>query len=181
MMGIMPTHVVEQFCSTLRAVLFVWLAEGMIVGTNPAGAIDNAPDGRGYSATEQLQRFREDAEEGSALAQYVLGVMHQLGEAVPQDHIEAAKWLHRAADQGLALAQFVLGGMYVNGHGVPEDVVRAHMWLDLSAAHAARIAGARKLTRDAQEMRAALAGKMTAAEIEEAQKLAREWKPKPER
>jgi hypothetical protein len=25
-------------------------------GTDPAGAIDNAPDGRGYTATEHLQR-----------------------------------------------------------------------------------------------------------------------------
>ena len=92
-----------------------------------------------------------------------------------------ASKLHRAADQGLAIAHFVLGGMYARGQGVPEDVVRAHMWLDLSAAHVARIAGAQKLARDVQEMRDALARKMTATQIEEAQKLAREWKPKPER
>jgi hypothetical protein len=93
--------------------------------------------------------------------------MYQLGEAVPRDHTEAAKWLHRAADQGLALAQFVLGGMYVNGQGVPEDVVRAHMRLDLSAARTARITGAQKLARDAGEMRDALARKMT-AQVEDA-------------
>jgi TPR repeat protein len=107
--------------------------------------------------------------------------MYQLGEAVPQDYTEAAKWLHRAADQGLAVAQFALGGMYANGQGMPEDVVRAHMWLDLSAGHAARIAGAQKLARDAQEMRDALARKMTATQIEEAEKLARDWKSRPER
>jgi uncharacterized protein len=176
----MPKHLRTQ-CSTFRAVLFASLAGAMSAGTTPAGAIDNAPDGRGSTATEHLQRFREDADGGSALAQYLLGVMYQLGEAVPQDHTEAAKWLNRAADQGLAVAQFVLGGMYANGQGVPKDVVRAHMWLELSAAHAARIAGAQKLARDAQEMRDALARKMIAAQIEEAEKLAREWKSRPEK
>jgi TPR repeat protein len=177
----MPKHLWTQFCSTFRAVLFASLAGAISAGTNPAGAIDNTPDGRGSTATKHLQRFREDAEGGSALAQYLLGVMYQLGEAVPQDHTEAAKWLHRAADQGLAVAQFALGAMYENGQGVPEDVVRAHMWLNLSAAHAARIAGAQKLARDALEMRDALAQKMTAAQIEEAEKLAREWKSRPEK
>jgi TPR repeat protein len=64
-------------------------------------------------------------------AQYVLGALYQLGEAVPQDHGEAVKWFSHAADQGLTVAQFALGRMYAFGHGVPEDIVRAHMWLDL--------------------------------------------------
>jgi TPR repeat protein len=87
----------------------------------------------------------------------------------------------RAADQGLPLAQFVLGGMYVLGQGVPEDAVRAYVWLSLSATQAAQISGATRLTRDAQEMRDALARTMTPAQIDEAQKLAREWKPNPVR
>ena len=107
--------------------------------------------------------------------------MFQLGEIVPQDYAEAAKWVYRAADQGLAVAQFVLGEMYASGQGVPEDIVRAHMWLNLSEAQAAQIEGGQKLARDAQEMRDALAGAMTPAQIAEAQQLAREWKPKPER
>jgi hypothetical protein len=67
------------------------------------------------------------------------------------------------------------------GQGVPEDIVRAHMWFNLSAARAAKIAGAEGLTRDAQEMRDALARKMTPAQIEEAEYLARDWRSKPER
>jgi uncharacterized protein len=100
---------------------------------------------------------------------------------VAQDDAEAAKWISRAADQGLPLAQFVLGGMYVLGQGVPEDAVRAYVWLSLSATQAAQISGATRLTRDAQEMRDALARTMTPAQIDEAQKLAREWKPNPVR
>jgi len=33
-------------------------AEVIFAGTDIAGAIDNAPDGRGYTATEHLQQFR---------------------------------------------------------------------------------------------------------------------------
>jgi uncharacterized protein len=110
-----------------------------------------------------------------------MGTMYQLGEIVPQDYAEAAKWIGRAADQGLALAQFALGGMYVLGKGVPEDAVRAHMWFSLAAAQAVQIIGANKLMSDANEMRDALAQTMSLAQIEEAQKLAREWKPNPER
>jgi TPR repeat protein len=146
---------------------------------SPTG--DGSNDKTRSSGIVHLPRLYQDADQGSPLAQYLLGTLYQVGEVIPRDDAEAVKWLCRAADQGLAVAQFVLGGMYVNGQGVPEDVVRAHMWLDLSAARAARITGAQKLARDAREMRDALTRKMTPAQVEDAQKLAREWNPKPER
>ena len=51
--------------------------------------------------------------------------------------------------------------------------------ISLSATHAAQIPGARKLTREAQELRDEVAQKMTPEQILE--QLAREWKPKRER
>jgi TPR repeat protein len=72
---------------------------------------------------QQLQRLREDADEGSAFAQFVLGAMYHLGEVVPQDYTESAKWISRAADQGFVIAQFAFGEMYALGQGVPEDAV----------------------------------------------------------
>jgi len=151
-----------------------------------AGPVENSDSSHGrsvYSAADLLQRLNQDADQGSPLAQYVLGVMYQLGEAVPQDNTEAVKWLRRAADQGLAVAQFALGEMYALGRGVPEDPVSAHMWFDLSETHAIHIAGAQaeKLARDAQEIRDALERKMSPAQIAKAHELAKEWKPKPER
>jgi hypothetical protein len=92
-----------------------------------------------------------------------------------------SKWISRAADQGFVVAQFALGEMYALGQGVPEDAVLAHKWFNLSGAQAARITGANKLTHRAAEMRDALARTMSPAQIEEAQKLAREWKPNSER
>jgi TPR repeat protein len=168
----------------LRAAVASLLLVATLAGTVVAEPIDDVdgPHGSaGYSATGHLPRLHQDADQGSPLAQYVLGALYQLGEVVPQDHGEAVKWLRRAADQGLAVAQFVLGEVYAFGQGVPEDMVRAYMWLDLAGAQAAQIAGAQKLARDAQELRDTLARKMTPTQIAEARHLAQEWKPKPER
>ena len=40
---------------------------------------------------------RKAAEQGEALAQFALGVMYDFGQGVPQDYIEAHKWLNLAA------------------------------------------------------------------------------------
>ena len=85
---------------------------------------------------------------------------------------EAIKWFRKAADQGDADAQLLLGSLYLTGNGVPQDYVIAHMWLNLAAAHG---------KEEAAEGRDHAEKLMTPAQIAEAQKLAREWKPKPER
>ena len=59
--------------------------------------------------------------------------------------------------------------MYGAGRGAPQDYVEAHKWLNLSAAQG---------DKKAAEMRDFLTKKMTTAQIAEAQRLAREWKPK---
>ena len=65
--------------------------------------------------------------------------------------------------------------MYATGHGVPQDFVEAHKWSNLATTRAAD-----KETRErAAQQRDLLAGSMTAGEVTEAQKLAREWKPAP--
>lgn len=55
--------------------------------------------------------------------------------------------------------------MYGKGQGVAQDYVRAHMWFNLAAAHGGK---------NAVSNREAVAAKMTAPQITEAQKLARE-------
>ncbi len=75
----------------------------------------------------------------------------------------------KAADQGIAEAQVNLGTMYNDGYGVPQDYVQAHMWYNLAAARGLKIG---------RKNRDLLAEKMTPAQIVEARRLAREWKPK---
>jgi TPR repeat protein len=98
------------------------------------------------------------------------------GWGVPQDYAEAVKWYRKAADQGLPPAQSNLAGMYYFGRGVPQDYVRAHLWFNLAAAG---YTASETDRRDfAVKSRDELAKKMTSEQIAEAQKLAREWKPK---
>ncbi len=67
-----------------------------------------------------------------------------------------------------------LGLMYAKGQGVPQDYVEAHKWSDLAASR--HRPG--KKRDDSVHDRNFLAKRMTPAQIAEAQRLAREWKPK---
>jgi len=82
------------------------------------------------------------------------------------------KWYRLAAEQGLARAQHKLGTMYSRGPAV--HYVSSYMWLNLAASGMPP-----GENRDvAVEQRDAIAAKMTPAQIAEAQRLAREWRPK---
>ena len=64
--------------------------------------------------------------------------------------------------------------MYYNGQGVPQDYAQAHMWFDLAAS---RFPPGEKRDR-AVRNRDSVVKWLTPAQLSEAQKLAREWKPK---
>ena len=123
---------------------------------------------------EAVKWFRRAADQNEAVAQFYLGVMFDEGKGVPQDYAEAAKWYRLAAEQGDAQAQYNLGLSYARGEGTVPDNVSAHMWFNLAAASfpATDTRGRTAATRS----RDAVAGKMSAEQIAEAQKLAREWK-----
>lgn len=72
-----------------------------------------------------------------------------------------------AAAQGDVAAYFDLGVAFSTGsHGADCDLIEAHKWFNLAA-----VAG----HREAQMCRADIADEMTAREIAEAQRRAREW------
>ena len=128
---------------------------------------------RGDYATA-IRELRPLAERGLAEAQLKLGIMYNKGQGVPQDYAEAVGWWRKAAEQENAKAQYNLGLTYDNGQGVPQDYVQAHMWYNLAASK--HPPGE---YRDlAVKYRDIVAERMTPAQISEAQKLAREWKPK---
>jgi TPR repeat protein len=70
------------------------------------------------------------------------------------------------------MPQFLLAKLYASGRGVPKNIVVSQMWLTLSAAQG---------NEHAMKARDLLEERMNSAQIAEAQKLVREWKPKPER
>ena len=85
------------------------------------------------------------------------------------DYAEALAVFRPLAEKGTASAQAGLGIMYWGGDGVPQDDVQAHLWLNLAAAQGDFLA---------EYFRDKVAESMTPAQIAEAQRLAREWKPK---
>jgi len=72
-----------------------------------------------------LRLFKNESQQGSAPAQYNIGLMYAEGQGVPQDYVEAVKWFQLAAKQELADAQYHLGLMYYKGQGVPQDYAEA--------------------------------------------------------
>ncbi|MCW5750373.1 MAG: SEL1-like repeat protein [Alphaproteobacteria bacterium] len=65
-------------------------------------------------------------------------------------------------------AEFVALGLdYSTGRGVPVDLVEAHKWLNLAAMDG---------NEEARRLRAEIARDMTAEEIADAQRRAREWR-----
>ncbi|THJ23047.1 MAG: sel1 repeat family protein [Nitrospira sp. CG24E] len=155
--------------------------------------------------TRAAQLLRPFAEQGDALAQYNLGVLYRKGRGVPQDDVQARQWYEKAAVQGQAKAQFNLGTLYFNGEGVAKDYQQALRWFRLAADQGEAVAqtkiaimyddgqgvphdivqtykwyslAATNGDKPAAELRDATAKEMTPAQIAEAQKLVREWKPK---
>jgi len=101
--------------------------------------------------------------------------MYELGVGTSADSAEAAKWFHQAAKQGDADAQNNLGDMYRSGEGVPQNSVQAYMWFTLAAT---RFSASETEKRDkAIKGREEIAAKLTAEQIAEAERLAREWRP----
>ena len=130
-----------------------------------------------YAAAYRL--IKPMAEKGLPEAQFNLGLMYNNGQGVPQDYAEAVTWYRKAAEQGNAKGQYSLGMMFYRGRGVPKDYVLAHMWLNLATS---RYPALEKAKREwAEIFRDIAASKMTHAQLAEAQKLAREWKPKQEK
>lgn len=141
---------------------------GVMYSSGEEGVLQEEDD------TEAVKWYRKAAEQGFAVAQLYLGFMYEQGLGVPRDDSEAAEWYRKAAEQGDADAQFDLGFMYDEGRGVRQDYVQAHKWYSLAISQL--VAGE---DRDsAVENRNKVASRMSSAQIAEAQRLTREWKPK---
>ncbi len=156
----------------IKAALAVLVRSLGFAASVAAGPNEKAGEayGRGDFATA-FQLLRPLAEQGNASAQFNLGVMYENGQGVPRDYAEAVKWYRLAAEQGDVIALLNLGAMYGNGYGVQQDYVQAYIWFNFAAAQS---------NDTARKNRELVAEKMTRAQIAEAQKLAREWKPKKE-
>ena len=121
----------------------------------------------------------EDAVQGNVTAQCNVGQEYLRGEGVLQDYEKAVEWIRKAAEHNDAICQFILGKLYAEGKAVPTNYVEAHKWYNLSSSQDQGGSGGWTPERLIKRMeRDALEGRMTHSQIAEAQRLAREWKPK---
>ncbi|HWV45095.1 MAG TPA: tetratricopeptide repeat protein [Nitrospira sp.] len=118
--------------------------------------------------TQAARFFSPLAEQGVASAQFYLGLMYEKGRGVRQDYSAALGWFRKAAAQGYAGPQNNLGLMYERGRGVRKDSVRALMWYTVAVAMLNGDEG-----RTAVKRLDHLTSQMTAAQIEQAQEMAR--------
>ena len=118
------------------------------------------------------------ADKGNAEARTLLGAMYWSGEGVPRNHKEAARLYLLAANQGYARAQNDIAFMIAFGEGTPpREDVEAYKWLSLAVAgytpkNQERLDQARK---DLE----ILTKRMTPAQITEAQRRIKAFKPVP--
>lgn len=111
---------------------------------------------------------------GDALAQFMLGVMYDLGRHVAIDKAVAAQWYAQAAEQGHPDAQMRLASMLYAGEGVASDREAAYRWALLSVKGAS--AGSK---RDKADLLAQQVAKLlTENQIARAQASAEEWAPR---
>lgn len=122
--------------------------------------------------------YSRAAEQGHAGAQFTLAVLYSIGTGVPENAQRSAYWFERAASQGHAEAQSQLGILYATGRGRARNPVVAYKWLALARTNER---GSNAVRAKAVESLERLAATMTQAQIAEAQRLAREWRPLPSR
>lgn len=120
--------------------------------------------------------YRKAADLGDVLGQRNLGSLYYRGLGVSQDFAQAEYWFHKAAEQGEVSAQYLLGGLYLRDDGGKKDNFQAYFWLTL--ADEGNCLDPETTGLGAMLMRNKAADLLTPVQIEEAQKLAREWKPK---
>ncbi|WP_455245551.1 tetratricopeptide repeat protein [Petrachloros mirabilis] len=142
---------------------------GDVSAQNEMGRLYYEGKGVPQNYRQAKQWFEKAAKKGDAAAQVNLGMLYLHGDGAPQSAQMALFWFRQAAEQDNAAGLGKLGLMHEQGRGVLQDFIQAHKWYNLSAARGEESSAA---------AREALATRMTPAQIAEAQRLAREWRPK---
>lgn len=147
--------------------------QGHVRAQNNLGSMYHGGKGVPQDDAEARKWYRKAAERGIAVAQYNLGRMYALKaaeQALADKKHELDLLLGKIATrQGLANAQDNIDALAPRSKAVKEDYVQAYMWFNLAAAQG---------VKPAARGRDIIAKSMTPAQVAEAQRLTRGWKPK---
>ncbi len=165
---------------TIAAALLALLLVASSAAAQSALEVDMRAAAAAYEQKDMARAVRlwkVWADKGNAEARTLLGAMYWSGEGVPRDHKEAGRLYLLAANQGYARAQNDIGFMLGFEGNPPHDDVEAYKWISLAIGRYT----ARNQDRldQAKKDLAALAARMTPAQIAEAERRARAWKPVP--
>lgn len=80
-------------------------------------------------AEAALKELRPLIEKNDPNAQFLMGMLYDSGNGVPQDQAIAASWYRKAAEQDHLMARVFLGMLYYSGSGVEKDYKKAAHWL----------------------------------------------------
>jgi TPR repeat protein len=137
----------------------------------------NREEGKKFFEKKEYMRaaisFRKAADEGDAEAQYRLAWMYFEGQGVQCDLAESSKWRSKAADQGHVAALYERGCSEFLVTVEPVDYTQAYKWLTVAASRAINA----EVKTHIMQKRDLVAAEMTSAQIADAERLARDWKP----
>jgi TPR repeat protein len=170
--------------------------QGNSIAQYNLGVIFSQGKGMEVDYQEAVKWYTQAAAQGDATAKYNLGIIYFQGVpgVIQKDIPTAFKWISEAADTGDEDALYMLSqpvfntftarwyrkkaetgdveaqvkiaSYYLWGRGIDKDIVRAHMWFNIASAEG---------SEEALENRRAIEESMTLEQIEQAQKLAKEW------
>ncbi len=168
------TRLLEEGTCTVIVATMPPVERGLAVVEALVGDIYYMGHGVPKDYVKAVKWYKRAADKGNALSQSTLGDVYYYGYGVPQNYVEAAKWWQRAADQGVHVAQLNLSVMFANGDGVAKNLVKSHMYANLAASGLPP----GKDRDTAASNRDYVTSLMTPKQIFEAQRLAKEWRPK---
>lgn len=117
-------------------------------------------------------QFKELANQGSAIAETMLGTMYAEGQGVAADPATAVAYFYRAAHRGYAPAQLALSDAFAKGRGTPRDLSAAYKWARL-----AETRGQGSLAGVSRSAVVRLASAITPEQRQKADRAVLNWRP----
>jgi hypothetical protein len=124
-----------------------WFLKAAAQGNTEAQAVVGElpkyyPNSERLKSVNTIDTLRQGAENGDLNAQFQLARRYQTGDGVPQDAVEAFKWMQKASQHDqtqssrVSDALYDLALMYEKGEGVPQDLSEArNLFLQAAAGH----------------------------------------------
>ena len=130
----MVTRPLSRIISGLMAMLlFAALHVGALSPATAADFDKGMAANQNVDTGQLLAKWLPLANEGNAVAQFIVGYVFFNGIGVPKDSIVSEKWYRRSAENGFAGAQHNLALMYFDGDGVQQNYNEAIKWFRLAA------------------------------------------------